>query len=532
MRISTDAGRAGTLWIAAVLIGAGCSPVAPPERPGSPGLPGVELARFVGEVDGATGSFSIQALESAAAVPGPGRLEIPTGAGSVTIANAGPAWNRAKSPTHACSDADVTGANVVLTQKYASPTFLGAVYAQIDAVSATGVQACNNAAKPSGLSDTWGLWSYGSLNWGTPTAAAASSTAEWNWVTASASRFTFTGSIRGVLGDLYPPAPGGLDSACIGTTCITYDGSHVVYASASTTGLVFVNLDGTYASTSQRLPARANSLAADATNGRIWFTTDPLVGTAYAGYLSTTGADVVSGPTTAAANPTLGSIVVDPDDATRAWFFEWVPGGTANLSGSYIFSVTVGSTPGRAFFGNGTGAASGLAILGSGAAKRLYLTYRGLDIIEQYDAAGVIHGTVSSATLDAAGCQGPADVIADTAGGKLWFSAATSGAVCTLTATQATPPVFTVTRVGSISNPRGLVRTPGSGQVWAVSFSDTTTPGEVQRMIPGDPSYPVAVPGTSTLESITASPAVAGPPAYPEALWITNGSGGLVRLQP
>ena len=514
--------KARTFWVAAALLGAGCAPGATPEPPRFPGLPGVELARFAGEVDPATGTVAIRMLDASSPGSARDRVVIPSGASSVTIANSGSAWNNAKSPTAACSNANVTGANVIITQKYgqsSSPSFLGAVYAQIDTVSASGTQACNNAPKPTGLSDAYGLWSYGSLNWGTPTAAAASSTVEWDWTWTSGSRFTFSGTIQGVMGDLVST---GLDPACNWYSCIVYDGSHVVYASASTARLLFVNLDGSHAITSDLLPAKGTSLAADAVNGRVWFTTEELGGTGYAGYLSTTGTDVASRATAASA-PTLGSIVIDPDGATKAWFLETV---TGSGGGSWVYSITVGAPPVLAFKGLGTGVANGLAILGSGAAKRIYVTYRGLDIIEQYDSDVVLQGTVSSGTLTAAGCRGPAEIISDTAGGKLWFSAETSGAVCTLT------PALSVAQVGAITNPRGLVQAPSNDRVWAVSFSDTTTPGQVQRMIPGDPPFPVAVPGTSTLQSITASPAVAGTPAYPEALWITNGAGGLVRLRP
>ena len=151
------------LIVVVALVSAACGSQKPVEPLPSPGY--VTIGTFTGEVDVEAGSFSVRSDEGAAPLART-QVVIPESSTTVTVANAGASWNGTVR-TGQCGDAPVTGANVVVTQRYPTPTFLGAVYAEITSVSATGVSACNSVAVPTGLgvSAQYGLWSHGSLAW-------------------------------------------------------------------------------------------------------------------------------------------------------------------------------------------------------------------------------------------------------------------------------------------------------------------------------------------------------------------------------
>ena len=173
----------------AVILAAGCSAEKPKQSPASPET--VVLATFTGEVDVARGTFVVTTDPTIAgrAAGFSTHLVVPE-PGGVTVANSGLPWNKDRSPTGACGGVNVTGANVIVTQQYASPVFLGAVYASIDELVGTGVNGCNSDPVPNGVTAPYGNWSYGRISQGSPV------TKEWDFVTGTTARFIFKGKIR------------------------------------------------------------------------------------------------------------------------------------------------------------------------------------------------------------------------------------------------------------------------------------------------------------------------------------------------
>jgi uncharacterized Zn-binding protein involved in type VI secretion len=487
------------LLVAAVLVVAACSGQKPGDAPAEPGV--VTLATFTGEVDPVAGTITIRTDQAPAELHGRTGMTIPEGSSTVTIANSGSAWNGTTSPTSACGGATVTGANVVVTQRYASPAFLGAVYAEIVILSGTGAEACNSAAAPTGLSASKGLWFYGTLNADSPSA-----TREWDFSFTSSQKTTFSGRIVAVRGDTFTtslPADAGWAYS------MDYNGVNMVYGSGATSNLVFANLDGSYSNLSDALPAQVMSVRADTSSGRIWFTTDnDGLSKGWAGYLASGGTGVVSGKPSENNSPNLDAITVDPDDPAKAWFY----GSQSGLS--TIWSITVGSPPTFSSFAGG-GAGNGLAI---GADKNIYLTHYGANTIQKYSRAGALIATYTTPT----GCRGPGYIMRNASDGNLWFTAGGDAAVCSMT----TGGSFTAE--GAVPNARALVLGP-SNQVWSTNMG---APPSAYRIIRGDPTYAVQLGGAWSIGGIAASPDIVGPPAYPAAVWVRNGSYGLVRLQP
>lgn len=206
------------LPLAAALAALACGPRARSPAAPAPTDGPVVLGTFTAEVDPAAGTFRFLSDPPPAAAPTggrpPARVVVPEGLGTLTVANTGATvgqdvWNGAVSPTAACGGALVTGARVALTADPFATSYYAGVYAEITGASATGVAACNADPAPVGLSTLRGTWAYGEvgpyLPWTTTVVR------EWNFLTASAARFTFTGRIVGAA--VNDTAPGGAVTA-------------------------------------------------------------------------------------------------------------------------------------------------------------------------------------------------------------------------------------------------------------------------------------------------------------------------------
>jgi hypothetical protein len=497
------------LTVVAALVAAACGAQKPVENSPPPGR--VTLATFTGEVNPEKGTFTIRTEPTSTGSTGldPSALVIPEGASSVTIANAGSTpnvdvWNKHVSPTGACSNALVTGARVIVTQKYPSPTFLGAVYAEITAITGgTGVSACNSSEDPEGLDATWGLWSYGDLTW-TPSGIRNpnSKTVEWNFLTGTSAPFSFSGRIVAVKGRV----DAAFTNTVSGIRSWGDTGTQMVVA-PNANRLRFVAYDGTLGGTSAALSANANTIAVDAS--RIWFTTgsaalDPWHG--YVGYMTKTGETVTEIEGDTQSHPLLDAIVTDPSTSTRAWYM--------SRSRNFFRSIDAGASPtlgtARPFGSN-----CGPYDMVFGANGNLFFTCQGGTILE-FTTAGALQNTYTPP----AGCAGPYAIIR--VGATLWFTAQTGGAICTMVPTGSNAATFTV--VASVFTPLGLVRGP-DGNIWATHYSDGTNyfSAVARATAAGDASYGLLLPTTNSPSN--------GIGASSTALFTANPN-GVFRLEP
>ncbi len=453
--------------VIAALMFAACGSQKPVENPLPPGY--VTVGTFTGEVDKEAGTFTVTTDEGAGPLSRTHAV-IPESATTVTITNTGAVvgtdvWNNAPSPTGACGGANVTGAKVIVTQKYLSPTFLGAVYAEITSVSTTGMKACNSVAAPTGLDlnvepgtdiATYGLWSHGSLAWATQGGATTSSTQEWNFLTSiSATRFTFSGRIVAMLGGEHTGF--GADTGFYGTLQDT--GTRMVYGPNSL-NLQFIKYDGTLDGTSAAaLPAvYPSSLAVD--SSRIWFGT--YSSPTYVGYMNADGSGTSSSVEAYAASVGVKRIRIDPADSTRAFFMY-----TENVSNSPLKTVSVGDPPTITDVVTIAGRPQDFVFGSNG---NIFVTVGSTDLdsaIREYTKAGVLVNTY----LTGANCLTPTG-LTQTSGGTFWFGANTNSTICTLVPTG--PNTATVTaQAATCARPLNVERDE-SDNVWAACRTSKT----------------------------------------------------------
>jgi hypothetical protein len=441
----------------------------------------VTLGTFTGEVDLVTGTFSVRSDREA----GPSARTsavIPESSTTVTIANSGASWN-STIRSGQCGGAPVTGANVVVTQRYPSPTFLGAVYAEITAVSTTGVSACNSVVAPTGLgvSAEYGLWSHGSLAWVTAGGATTSATTEWNFTTASATRFTFSGRIVAMVGTQLTGL--GSDPGAIGILQDT--GTRMVYGPMNALNLQFIKYDGTSDGTSTAaLPAGyAYSLAVD--SSRIWFGT--YSAPSYVGYMNVDGSGTASSVQYYVNSALPYRIRIDPTDSTRAFFVYTVNAGTNPLA-----SVRVGSPPTVSNVANLSNSPTDFTF---GANGNLFIASASANAIWEYTTTGTLMNTYSTASTS---CLSPYG-LAQTSDGALWFTAPGSNNVCTLLPTG--PNAATITVQGACANGREVVKDE-SGNVWAACLNSR----KLVRFTPGSSAtLTVGLPVSSNLRAVATS---------------------------
>ena len=506
------------LIVAAAVMMAGCSAGmkdTPTEATLPPGY--VTLATFTGEVDPIQGTFTIKtdATSSGVAESRLARLVIPEGSSTVTIANTGTTpnvdvWNNHASPTGACGGALVTGARVNVTLGLPSPAFLGAVYARITDVSGTNIVACGTVATPSGLTGTtWGIWSYGTL-----TQAVKTQTAEWNFLTSTGARFDFRGEIIAVKVTTPIASP---DDAAMGET-VAYNGSNMAYVAANDlTHITFIDFDGTPAGKSPLLPGDVQIIAADNTNGRIWFaTTNVAPNWTYVGYVTSDGV------TARWVNRGYTAISSIAPNTTSGLKEAWCVGSQSptfqqfTIDGSGDVAVGIGVIPvglyptAAAFGGDGNYWVSAPFNLSYGA-KGMILVYS--------QAGALLHSYDGEASP--AACVSPQFII-PRSNGTMAFLAA--GKVCSVTQEGS----FSV--LGSVAYPRSIVEGT-DGYVWAAhGTAGTYFPLQITRLVPGDSTLFTTGFGSVSLFGMTLSPGDTGRPAY---IWsINSASPGLVRLEP
>jgi hypothetical protein len=459
------------LLVVAALLSAACGSQKPVENPLPPGY--VTVGTFTGEVDTEAGTFTVTSDEGT----GPRartQAVVPESATTVTIANTGAlvgtdVWNNAVSPTGACGGALVTGAKVIVTQKYGTPTFLGAVYAEITSVSATGVTACNSTTAPTGLTAaTGGLWSYRDLTWAGGARNPNSNTVEWDFLTSSASRFTFSGRIVAFQGK-------------VTTTAITPSagypqwgdtGTQMVF-SPYTANLQFVAYDGTLGSPTGSTSGIVTSLIIDA--NRIWFVT--IGNTAYAGYMTKDGASISTYQADTSNSPIFDSIRRDPAVDTRAWIL--------SMQYSYFRSFDIGGG-----LGTKRAVCSNPQDMVFGTNGNLFVVCSGT--IQEYATDGTLQNTFTPPTSPATLCNAPRHII--NIGGTFWFTAGTPGSICTMVPNPGTPNTNAADfiQIATSPNPVGLGVGP-DGHVWAADVSNRA----LVRAIPGDPAYSISLPAAS-----------------------------------
>ncbi len=176
----------------AVLLVMGCSAQTTAENPLPPGY--ATLATFTGEVDMATGAFTIRSTPTAVGQAlQVSMITLPEqGSDGVSIANFGTAWNNKKT---ACGSTANSGAFVTVTSNYATSQ-LRNIWAVIDHIDATGTDACNPTTNPPplGLATTYGVWSYGDLAPG-----EASTAVSWAFTFVAGTKTHFSGRVVGTV---------------------------------------------------------------------------------------------------------------------------------------------------------------------------------------------------------------------------------------------------------------------------------------------------------------------------------------------
>jgi hypothetical protein len=182
------------LIVVAAMAMAGCA-AQKTETAESPLPPGyVTLATFTGEVDTATGAFTIRSTPTAAGKA----LQVSMatlpeqGSEGVSIGNSGTPWNNKKT---FCGSTANSGGFVVITSNYATSQ-LRDVWAVVEHIDTTGTYACNPTTSPPplGLDTTYGVWSYGDL-----APAEASSAVPWAFRFVLGANTRFSGRVVGTV---------------------------------------------------------------------------------------------------------------------------------------------------------------------------------------------------------------------------------------------------------------------------------------------------------------------------------------------
>lgn len=446
--------------LVAVLVLAGCASKTPQERPLPPGM--VAVATFTAEADPVAGTFTIRTQPTAAgrAQGMPALLD-----DEVLVENDGAAWFDSADP-HGCPPGTRTwGANVKVSSLLGEGTWLSGVYAEITSFAGdAGSEACNGLSAsetPEGLSAERGLWSYPTIGVSGP--PLGPQTVTWAFGRVSTARVTFSGRIVaakvGTTVVLGAPYDGGETDQIVGKF-----GDAIVYSAVDGDlhGLQFVNFDGTSASY-VALPDFATAIAPDEGSSIVWFITEG----AWVGYVSgTTWTNSRDG------GHELGGIVVDPTVPGRAWY--------RSYGDSYIRSVDMAVPPVIRPLPISTlpYAPWGMAI---GPDLNLYITAPADNRILVY-TTGAAGGVRVDDFPTGPECSEPKAIIQGP-GGRMWFSAAGSGNVCSFTSKSDIAPV------NAASGPRQLAIGP-DGNVWVAANGAS----EVARMDAIGPGYRITLP--------------------------------------
>ena len=514
-----------SLLVIAALLAAGCSAAtkeAATENPLPPGY--VTLSTFTADVDTVAGTFVIRSEPVAGArMPGMSQLVIvdPT---EVTVANNGASWFN--DPTEkGCGSVPTWGANVTVTNKIASPTSLAGVYAEITSFGgASGTESCNKvviASTPAGMSNTYGLWSYGTLQ---PATGAASTNWTFNYTTAT--RFSFSGRIVGVKVDSYQSLPSSVRTS----GGITAFGSYMVYGSNGNGNLAYVSAStGALADEVATAPSSASivsTVAGDATNDRVWFGSQQSAAAGYIGVVSKPG-HVVYRATVDNAAPY--SIVIDPTNSSMAWY--------RSVGLDYIRSATYDSgTDTVAINPTFTGTGSGSQAMAMGPGGNLYLSFFNDGIYEYTTNSSTGVATFVKNYPNGVNCGGLGDMLWVASKSTLFVAANGSGFICAVTFTGTgsgrTATWTPVVHQSGASNSRQMVWGP-SGRafpndyaLWVTNLEDNT----VLRVDPDGtyPEYTLTMP--VAMGSTYSGPAMAALSSTGE-IWTTNNV-AVFRIHP
>lgn len=201
--------RTGARGAAVCLLLAGCT-ASPPD--GGPRA-GEVLASFSGEVDAVTGEIRILAEPAAAEGKGPAprsAVELPVVQDGVR--GSGPAdtielvTESATSIAGGCGPVDGYEGGIRLRSFYAGAVLTG-VHVELTAIAPTGREACNGVPAAGGLSDAFGLFSYGTV--GRAGTIGDAVLRAWRFRLPDATAFTFRGHVVAdavVTSDPTPPA--------------------------------------------------------------------------------------------------------------------------------------------------------------------------------------------------------------------------------------------------------------------------------------------------------------------------------------
>jgi hypothetical protein len=558
----------------AALAGMACAP----KPPATDEPPQVTLGWFEGEIDAAAGTFTVRPAPPPAEPGwGLGRLVVPEGASALGIANPKSGAGSPTKVSNGCgAGKDSLEAIVTITLNYPAPQFVGGIYAEITTLDpVTGYTACNSAPVPDGLSDQYGLWSYGTLRPG-----AASTPGPWKFgYPSGAAPSKFAGRIVGVPGTTLPVTsslPRPENPGATRSPTIVYERERMAYVALGGT-INYVGLDGAATGSPVAFPAgqAGRSLAykagAVASADLLWFTTGNYVGVVYQGVAySLTTSDVGLDPWDG-----LGSIVLDPTTPNRAWFLaqwsglycgswsgwfrsvDFTPPGTLTLGAERRIPCDPCANPSRWPYA--------LAIApprsGSGSTDPywFYITgndatpFGGSNYFEAYDSAGNVQQDLQALPGYPAACHIPFTPIVGP-GNVLWFGGYRDAgypgdktylydySFCSYdpaTNAFAVVPISTRSDYNGASGAAGVgpaVGPGGSGSVvWGIDMRPDLNRQSVRQLVgAADAQFAVewAVASGWDVASIASSPAVTvGAVDHPAYLWVTTAN-GVLRLQP
>ncbi len=463
----------------------------------------VVLATFEGSIDPTTGEMTLRSEPTPLAEAMGMRALVEFAPGDVSVANVG---TPIQSGSGLCDNQAISGYGraVRLTLNATGAVAATAVYAKITYMSRTGSEGCNDPNPiPYDIGKGYGIWSYGIL---APGATTMSADQNWYFATnISSTAFTFAGSVFGTWVDYFdttyaPNVPMILGSSSAPASVAAAYGAKMVYAGQSA-NFVLVDENGASAQIFSGLSGNATSIATDIGNTRIWYTTD----TGYVGEWDVgtpTKREVATGATG------LRGIVVDPGDATRAWFVTRTPDKVQSVS------IGTGSAVLDASFATNSGAKPEL--LAFGANGNLYVTVFTPAQLEEWTTSPAWVRTATAA----AGCEGPSEIIKGP-DDNLWISANWAKSVC-----KYVPGATTFGQVVQLgnANPSGPLTFGSDGNLWVVSYAGNA----VFRVTPTQgwlTTYATSAPGTG----------IGGPVGIVRLgtyLWLTTNGTKLLRLAP
>ncbi len=438
------------LLVVVAIVAAGCASEKAVDT--SPEPRGLTLAYFTGVVDPAARTVTLRSEPTLAAqVIRAGPLVIPS-PGEVTVTSSGE-WFDLTPTDRGCGEIPTWGAEVTVTSQL-DPTWLSGVYAEItDMGGVTGDEACNPVPAPAGMSNDYGLWSYGALKpW------APDVTQTWIFNLTTTASFTFHGRIVAAkVDDLSVASPPS------GLAIATIDGDVVYYGAGTSDFRLFrVNSSGTLVATSARaLPDTALSIATTPAKW-FWYVTGAADGKNHVGYFDanlTGGADV---RLTDFGSNTDIQIVADPGNSDRAWF--------VTSASQYLGWIAAGSPPSVQSYYLWMGRPSGLAI-GPGfeaALSTIYVTFPDDKLISMHLSSDPsTWGAVGTVTVP--GCEGPNQIVLGP-DGNMYYVTSDSRYICKVDTTTSDASKVSTTLAAWLC--------PGvDGAVWYVAASPTDALG-------------------------------------------------------